>query len=882
MTLTAATRLGPYEILAPLGAGGMGEVYRARDPRLGREVAIKVLPEALADDPSRLGRFEREAKATGALNHPHILAIHDIGEHERRPYVVYELLEGQTLGERMSEGPLPSHEALTWATQVAQGLAAAHAKGIVHRDLKPENLFLTEAGPLKILDFGLAKVARPEADSDASIDPEDLTAARESLTAEGAVLGTVGYMSPEQVKGERADHRSDIFSLGVVLYEMLSGRRPFKGGTAPETMAAILKEDPPALAEEEVSPPIAEVVERCLAKEPDERFQSAHDLALALEVLAASVAETRSAVATFAPARTPVRWGRRLLLLASALVVVAGAVLGLRPLLAPSGELRLVGPRQVTTDGKADYSFTTDGTWLYYSTYDGHLFQVSVAGGEPREIDPWPDEQRHTYANRLSPADPRQLMVLSSEEPRWTGAPWLPPRPVWVLSLPAGTPRRLGDFVAIPSAIWSPDGERIAYSTIQDLGASSMRSDIFVADKDGTSSRKIATVDGAFGPVQDWSRDGWILYSVWSTQEGGRLEPWVVRPDGTQRHRLLPDWPDSYVHGIEWTPDERHILFISGDVSGGRFWALEEGHDEPVPLTEGPLRCWDLNLDPEGRSVYANCVKELRELAVYRAEVGEWAPYAFAPEPMAAGRLAYSRDGEWVAWTKTPEGTLWRGRRDGSQKLQLTEPGDLMASFKAWSPDGEWILFSMGLFNGTPTQLWVLSKDGQSLRVLAGEGSSVNRADWVPDGRVVASFALNNLRLIDPRTGESEEMPGTNGLGGVASSPDGRFLAAHDLGLEQDFQIRVLDWQSGEWRALEGAVGGMLQWSRDSRHLYYGCGEGEAPQLCRVSVEDGAIETVVDKMLPGTFFWHFDPEGQIVAPRGLALFDIYAWDLEYE
>src|SRR5258708_13568574 len=235
MAITSGTKLGPYEFLAQLGAGGMGEVYRARDARLNREVGIKVLPAAFARDPERLRRFQLEAEAVAALNHPNILAIHDFGEHEGSPYIVTEFLEGDTLRERMRPGALPVRKATEYGEQVARGLAAAHEKRIVHRDLKPENIFVTRDGRVKILDFGLAKLIQ----RDGKVLSDATTLA--SQTEPGVVMGTVGYMSPEQVKGQNADHRSDLFSFGAILYEMLSGKRAFHGDTFVETMSAILK-----------------------------------------------------------------------------------------------------------------------------------------------------------------------------------------------------------------------------------------------------------------------------------------------------------------------------------------------------------------------------------------------------------------------------------------------------------------------------------------------------------------------------------------------------------------------------------------------------------------------------------------------------------------
>jgi TolB-like protein len=328
MTLTAGSRLGPYEVIAPLGAGGMGEVYRARDERLKRDVAIKVLPASFSADSDRLRRFEQEAQAAGALNHPNILAIYDIGAHDGNPYVVSELLEGETLRDRLAGGALSPRKALGHALQIAHGLAAAHEKGIVHRDLKPENVFVTKDGRVKILDFGLAKLTRPET----AAAPVTQAPTETVGTEPGVVLGTVGYMSPEQVRGRRADPRSDIFSFGAILYEMLSGERAFRGESPVETMSAILTKDPPdlSLTNRDISPGLERIVRHCLEKGPEQRFHSAHDLAFDLETL--------SDVATPTPAlaglRAVARPRARVLLWAAgvvALVALAAAVLWLRP-----------------------------------------------------------------------------------------------------------------------------------------------------------------------------------------------------------------------------------------------------------------------------------------------------------------------------------------------------------------------------------------------------------------------------------------------------------------------------------------------------------------------------------------------------------------------
>ena len=323
MPLTAGARLGQYEIVSLIGAGGMGEVYRARDTRLARDVALKVLPESFSADADRLRRFEQEACAAGALNHPNVLVVHDFGSHGGAPFLVSELLEGTTLREHLS-GPLPVRKAIDYAVQIAAGLAAAHERGIVHRDLKPENLFVTRDGRVKILDFGLAKLVEPP-------DTADAAFTRAANTNPGVVVGTAGYMAPEQVRGERIDHRSDIFSFGSVLYEMLYGTRPFNRASAVETLHAILKDDPPDLAASgNVPPALDRIVRHCLEKDADQRFQSARDVAFALGGIASLSTAIASAIPITKPhrMRAPLLWILGTLVLAAA---VAAALLYSRP-----------------------------------------------------------------------------------------------------------------------------------------------------------------------------------------------------------------------------------------------------------------------------------------------------------------------------------------------------------------------------------------------------------------------------------------------------------------------------------------------------------------------------------------------------------------------
>ncbi|MGE5237108.1 MAG: protein kinase domain-containing protein [Acidobacteriota bacterium] len=329
MAVGPGARVGPYEIVAPLGAGGMGEVYRARDTRLRRDVAIKVLPAEAATDPERLRRFEQEARATAALNHPNILTVYDVGTHEGTPYLAEELLVGETLRERLTDGPMPVRKTVEVGVQIARGLAAAHAKDIVHRDLKPENVFITTDGAVKILDFGLARLRGTAPGGRGHSE----ATTRLSATEHGAVLGTVGYMSPEQVRGHDVDERTDIFAFGCVLYEMLSGARPFRGETGADTIAAILGRDPEPLGggAGEIPAVLEEIVHRCLEKRADDRFSSAHDLALALQATRSDSggADPGRPVGTPTGKRRVTRWSAAGVL--GLVVAVVAAVVWLRP-----------------------------------------------------------------------------------------------------------------------------------------------------------------------------------------------------------------------------------------------------------------------------------------------------------------------------------------------------------------------------------------------------------------------------------------------------------------------------------------------------------------------------------------------------------------------
>ncbi len=448
MALAPGTKLGPYEIQSQLGAGGMGEVYRARDPRLGREVAIKVLPASLSADPGRLQRFEQEARSASALNHPNILVVYDVGTHEGAPYLVTELLEGQTLRERLYDGVLPPRKSLEYAVQLGQGLAAAHDKGIIHRDLKPDNIFLCRDGRCKILDFGLAKLVTPEPD-DATV-----TGLNSACTAEGMFIGTAGYMSPEQVRGQKADARSDIFAFGAVLYEMLSGRRAFAGSTPADTASAILKEDPadfPA-GNRRIPPSLDHIVRHCLEKNPEERFQSARDLAFHMDSLS-SISDFSAGVPADLPTKglsRPVGWLLGSLVLA---LLVAGVWLGRN--FAGKSDVQAAQFRRLTDfAGMEEFpALSPDGKSVAFTRDVGGFRQIWVrllSGGAPIQVTR--DALDH-QSPRWSP-DSGSLIYYSAPGAQPYGT-------VWQIPALGGTPRPLTQ--SLGSADLSHDGNRLAF-----------------------------------------------------------------------------------------------------------------------------------------------------------------------------------------------------------------------------------------------------------------------------------------------------------------------------------------------------------------------------------------------------------------------------------
>jgi serine/threonine protein kinase/Tol biopolymer transport system component len=845
MPLTSGTRLSQYEILSPLGAGSMGEVYRARDTRLEREVAIKVLPELVSADPERLQRFEVEAKAAAALNHPNILAVYQMGTYAGVPYLVSELLEGKTLAESVRRGPLPLRKAIDYGVQIAHGLAAAHEKGIVHRDLKPDNLFVTKEGRVKILDFGLAKV----------IQPRDVAGgAAPTLTMPGVAMGTVGYMSPEQVRGLETDHRTDIFAFGAILYEMVMGRRTFERSTSADTMSAILNEDPEPISELAPETPVGlqRVVLRCLEKNAEQRFQSASDLAFALEALTdPAIATPSGAHAVRRDAtkgdRTKRDWRNQeirsrsgtALFAVGAVTVLVALVLGyfwMQPTAVPTVSNYV----QLTHDGLPKSLIGTDGSRLYLglgvgssASFTFHdIAEMSIAGGEPRKISLMPSPDMVPVG--LSP-DGSELLVVDGR-----GAP--PRGPLWSLPMLGGSPRRLGESVA-ETAAWSPDGKMLAYSNLGDL---------FLAKADGTEARKLLTAKGDIKNLA-WSPDASQLRFDTTESAGtlGQQLAWEVSVSGADLHRLLAGWHDPPDECCgKWTVDGKYFVFQSKS----QIWALPRKgsllrslRSEPkaIALTSSPLSLSSPLPSRDGKKLFVIGQTYRGELMRYGAKNGQFTSFLGG---ISAEYVAFSKDGQWVTYVSYREGSLWRSKVDGSERQQLTYP-PMYPVLPRWSPDGKKIVFfEFASGADKPGRIYEISPDGGSPRPLMPDDARQQMdPNWSPDGsKIVFSNESNDpssaIHVLDVATHRVSDLPGSQGLYSPRWSPDGRYVSAFSA---DSMKLLLFDFQTQKWTELANGSLSWLNWSHDGQYVYVLDYRGKNA-VVRIRISDHKTEQVAD------------------------------------
>jgi serine/threonine protein kinase/Tol biopolymer transport system component len=821
MPLTTGAHLGPYEIVSALGAGGMGEVYRARDPRLGRDVAVKVLPAAFSSDPDRLARFEHEARAAAALNHPNILAVYDIGRHDEAPYIVSELLEGETLRERLSSGELPVRKAIEHAVQIARGLAAAHDKGIIHRDLKPENVFVTTDGRLKILDFGLAKLteAKPAASA--------LSAVPTALadTQAGVVLGTLGYMSPEQVRGLPADHRSDIFALGALLYEMLSGRRAFQGDTTIDAMTAILKDDPPDLpaAVRQIPPALERIVDRCLEKNPASRFKSVDDLAFALDALSAHSGPVETLAAE---GSQPTRWER--VLWASGVALFA--------LVAAATTWRTFGARLPTAAAERHVEISTP------PTYDHVSFAIS------------PDGEKIVF------------VAASDRRPQ-----------LWIRSLATGSVRSLPDTDGASFPFWSPDSRSIGFFNGDDL----VRVDV-----DGGNRRVVA--GAPVGAGGSWNSEGVIVYtpvpdapvmrvaasggprsplSRTEESQGGERFPQFL-PDGRHflYYRAETDRRGVYLGSLD-SPERERLLdadaaavFVPPSallfVRAGTLFAQRFDPDRraavgsPTPLTDG------VSIDPYGAAavsasesaiVYRLGSSNRQRQLVWFDRSGKELGTASEVDPASPLNIALSPDERMVALNRSVNGNsdLWLlelGRGVLSRFTSELTP-DISP---VWSPMGDRIAYGGQVPMQPGFNIYHRPTGAGGDRAILGSSRNMIPADWSGDGRHILYITQDASQGWDvgafPMTGDGEPFPVAQSPGDQRSpkfSPDDRWIAleSNESGREE---IYVQPFPGPGVRMIVSTSGGLQpQWAPDGKELFYVARDGRLMSVALRFAADG-------------------------------------------
>jgi len=805
MSLSPGAKLGPYEIVGAIGAGGMGEVYRARDARLARDVAVKVLPASFAEDAERLRRFEQEARATGALNHPNILAVYDIGEHEGAPYVVSELLEGEPLRQRIGATPLPQRKAIDYAVQIGRGLAAAHDKGIVHRDLKPDNVFVTNDGRVKILDFGLAKVTHPEALSEAD---SALPTGGPPATGAGTVLGTVGYMSPEQVRGRPVDHRSDIFSLGIVLYEMLTGQRAFRGDSAVETMNAILKEDPPPITESARSlpPALDRIVAHCLEKSPEERFQSARDVAFDLEALSGLSAQT---LAASTQSERSV-WLKRAAA-ALALAALAAAVFFAGRVSSPKGSGAEFEPLTFRRGDVQTARFAPDGRSVVYSAAweGGELGLYTTQPGSP--------ESRSLELPRASVSSISRNgeMALIFQGSRSVLAR---------MPLGGGAPREV--LERVEWADWGPDADSLAITRFE-AGRSRLEYPI---------GKLLHEVGGALSDVRVSPAGDRIAFAEHPNTMDERGDVAVVDLEG-RKTTLSAGWED--VGGLAWGPGGREVWFTASAAGPDRslYAVTLDGQLRRLAGVPGSLYLCDVA--PDGRALVAHGTRRPAIVALPPGESEEreltWMDFSWLWDLSPDGhRVLFDEEG--VAGG--PGYAVYLRTTDGAPAVRLGKGGSF-----SLSPDGAWAL----AHDLTKQTLLLLPTGPGEPRELSAQGiRSFSWAGWFPDGKrlLVSGFEEGKgVRLYQqPLDGGTPTPITPEGVAPARNtlSPDAKWVAwAH-----QD-QLLLYPVDGGEPRPVPGAEpeDRAVRWSADGRLLYVR--QGRLPlKLAAIDVATGHREAL--------------------------------------
>ena len=848
MSLQPGTRLGAYEIIAALGEGGMGAVYRARDSRLGREVAIKILPETFARDQDRLGRFEREARAVAALSHPNILAIYEFGTDQGCTYAAMELLDGESLRDVLASGALPSRKALEYAGHIASGLAAAHDKGIVHRDLKPENLFLTRDGQIKILDFGLAVQALPGGGDVTTIQAVAATAAH---TSPGVILGTVGYMAPEQARGQRVDYRADIFSLGCVLYEMLTGLRAFQRDSAPETLTAILREEPPAMTA--LTPPIDPAVERlvlhCLEKRPEDRFQSARDLAFALQALSGHT--TASGISAAAAVATPPpRAGglRRVGMIGVAIALVAAAGLAGRFLAPTVAQPSAPRATRLTFDRGTVRSarFAPDGqTVVYGASWGGRPYRIF----QTRPGNPESSPLQLPDADVLS-ISPSGEMAIS---PGRTFNEWVPSGRLARAAVVGGASRDMLDMVR--AADWGPDGRTLA--VVRRVNGKDVleypMGTVLYESAGYISDPRVAPAGGGVA---------FLDHPIFGDNRG--FVALVAEPG--RMTKLGPEWGGA--GGLAWSPDGREIWFAAGNTTDT--YLMGVGRD-------GRLR--DIWRPPVGvvlLDIAANGHVLVTRTSILRTDIthlGDGESLGRDVSWFSFSKLSgLSRDGRLLLFNRYDEGA---GADYQIGVRRIDEPTAIpvgSGAALALSPDGRFVL---GLASSDRSKLLVFPVGAGETRQVTAPGFTYANAAWFPDGtRLVVSAEsagrpgvyVQDLSGSTPRP--VPDAPTLRANSPILVSPDSRWFVARP----RDGAPVVVQIDDGRVRALAGLTSDddVVAVSDDGASLFVQRRDPEnrlRSQVLRYRIDGGRLD-LVRRVEPADLSGVLDRPRCFVTPDG--------------
>jgi Tol biopolymer transport system component len=835
MSLGAGSRVGPYEILSPLGAGGMGEVWRARDARLNRDVAIKILPDAFSANSDRVRRLEQEARAAAALNHPNILAVYDVGAQGGPPYIVTELLEGKTLREMLTDGALPLKKAVDYAIQIARGLAAAHGKGIVHRDLKPENLLVTADGRVKILDFGLAKLTEHVSDP-----RQGASVTRGPVTQPGIVLGTVGYMAPEQVRGLEADHRADVFAFGAILYEMLTGQRAFQRDTIPETMAAILKEEPPEepVTAKPVPPMLVRILTRCLEKDPAARFHSTTDLAFALESLSSSSVIQASVGAHQPPSRHVGKWYRFGLAaaVAAALLFIGwlAARLSRGTAAEPSVVRFVVDPGALVTGiGVAHIAVSPDGSRL--------VFAAKTSGGSRLML-------RNIDSAELRPVDGTNDATSPSWSPDGQFIAFIADGNLKKVGLAGGTPQiicRLPGALlpAVPIApTWSPAGDIVFHQL----------TGLFRVPASGGNPLPLTHVDSAHGELFHVSPvflpDGRRLLYI---SIGSTADLMAVSLDGTP-----PKLVARNLSGMMSFAQPGHLLFARGRALVAQRFdpARLQLQGDPIVIAEavqvgpgldgehGPAA---FSASTTGVLVYQNRLLSQTQLRLVDrqgravaeiAEPGTYETMALAPDE---GRLAVGK-----VDPQTNAINLWVIDRARNTATRLTSAAAREDSPR-WSPDGRRIVFNSNR-DGVNILYEIPAAGGKETPLMPPAPGRPVIDDWSADGRFVLYHQAPYQELFALPMSRDRTPVAVATSSGVLDeatfSPDGRFVAYNstESGKAEVYVVPFPATGARKWQ-ISTSGGVQPRWRRDGRELFY---LGPDGSMMAVDIELGAAVTV--------------------------------------